>query len=314
MTKSTGEVSLPERFENSSELLRLANDYNASYDGVLKSNNAARDSYQEKAREALYANLAQAYALVCIMLDKANAKVVADVLQLRGATPKREGVNPFFPCVKALYGKEKNPVQVTKRKKVTGTKAMVANWEATDSISTWVPNRSAYKYANVFRLAKQRGISPAMFKHWLLTFDDDEFGGGLTAAERRDRKLNGGNDPAADEALAAAVKLVVEQPSIGTIDLGRVEIADLNARFICIWGTVDAKEQFHAMGELPGSSDRVIKHLERTAPKRAEVLRAAQRLLAVRQAQKETPKIPAKPKTVKVGGKVQVEKQEVAHA
>jgi hypothetical protein len=140
----------------------------------------AADLTQRK-NEQLYATLQEAFVIGTELmqpenqplLDKANAKVVADVLKLRGATPKREGVNPFFPCVKALYGKEKNPVRVTKRKKVSGTKAMVANWEVTDSISTWVPNRSAYKYANVFRLAKQRGISPPMFKHWLLTFDDD---------------------------------------------------------------------------------------------------------------------------------------------
>ncbi len=299
-------------YKTASDLLRIANDYNAAYNMVLGSNNAARAAYQEKARDALYKNLALGYELANSMLDPAHAEAVTDFFKVRGVTMASKA-NPFYACVKALYGKDKDPIKVKKTKsgpKVQGVQAMIDGWQATGTISTWVPNRSAGKYANVFRLAKQRGISPAMFAHWLHTFKDDDFGGGLTGAERRDRKANGNNDPVADAALKSDVDLVVSQPPVAVVDLSRVVIEDVKARFICVWGTLDDTEQFNVMGELPNMAGAIERYLERTAREKVKVLRAA---LALVEAAKNAPKTPAKRKNIKVGGKVSIEKQEAAH-
>ena len=263
------------KFNNEDAILNAAKSYLASHHSVEASNAALKKEFEGTSHSALYGSLAEGYRLCLAMKDPANATAVAVFLRRRDLSAAKGKINPFYPLVRSLYGKEDDPALIN---------------------SKWEPNPSATKYANVFRLAHTIGIKPEGFKKWLTDFNDAEFGGGVTGAERRDRKDNGYNEPDKEDALQQAIKLVTEQPPLGTIDVSGGGIADKKAKYICFWGKLGKNGTFVALGELPNMSNRVDAHLRKIAPDEAKIIREAAKLIAAREARKFSvaPQTPAR--------------------
>jgi hypothetical protein len=230
------------KFKTDADLLKAVNEYRLSYNKVNDDNLAKQREVAEMGRKALYKNLAIGYGLCLAMRDPLNAEAVAQLLtsrRIRAATGK---TNPFYPLVKALYGEYKDEAAVD---------------------SEWEPNRSAEKYANVFRLAEALGKTEAQFGDWLLSYKDPVFGKGLTAAEKRDRCDNGANDPAHEAQLDRDIQVVLTR-TLGTLP-APPSVAHTTDKYVCVWGKVEGK-QFIAHGVLPKMSATVERYLRNEAP------------------------------------------------
>lgn len=246
------------KFSDENAILTAATAYLADHRAVEKSNSELKKEFEGRTHAALYGSLANGFALCLAMNDPANASAVAQFLRKRDVPAAKGKVNPFYPLVRALYGREEPGVLNAK----------------------WQPNASATKYANVFRWADKKGIKPDKFQEWLTGFNDPEFGGGITGVEKRDRKENGYNDPDQEVALQQDIKLVSEQPPLGTIDVSGGGIADKKAKYICLWGKLKKDGKFVAVGELPNMTSRVEAHLRKIAPEEAKVIREAEKRIA----------------------------------
>lgn len=252
------------KFETDSELLKAVNDYLASLTKVVDTNRKAIQAVVDTSREALYNNLARGYELCLAMRDPDNATPVTELLETRRIKAATGNENPFLPLVRAIYGKLDDPA---------------------DTNAAWIPNRSAEKYANVFRLAQQRNVKVEGFGEWLLGFKDDTHGKGLTAAVKRDRAENGVNDPAREAKVDRDIKVVLANKPIGTLKLPR-DAADEKAKYVCVWGTFDGK-QFTARGVLPDMSNHVERYLRKEAEALAEDI-AKDRIIADAKAKRES--------------------------
>lgn len=236
------------KFKTDSDLLKAMNDYHLSYSQVNERNRVEVKAVVETGRKALYANLAVGYGLCLAMRDPDNANAVAEVLCARSLKAATGKTNPFLPLVRALYGEREDEAVVD---------------------SPWVPNRSAEKYANVFRYAETLGKTEANFAAWLLNFKD-ELGNCMIGAEKRDRKLHGSNDPAHEAKIDSEIKVVLSSKPFAAVSLPRT-IADVTDRYVCIWGKVDGKT-FNAFGMLPNMSGAVERYLRKEAPDLAKAL------------------------------------------
>src|SRR5690348_11431846 len=100
------------KFKTDADLIRAVNDYHFTYLQVNEDNNNERRKVAETGRKKLYANLAVGYGLCLSMLDPPNANAVAELLTVRGIKAATGKTNPFFPLVKAIYGKLKDEAAV----------------------------------------------------------------------------------------------------------------------------------------------------------------------------------------------------------
>lgn len=235
------------KFKTDSDLLKAVNDYRLSYAKVNEDNSAALGAVVETGRKALYKNLAEGYRLCLAMREPANANAVAQLLTSRGIKAAAGKTNPFFPLVRAIYGKYKDEAAVG---------------------SEWEPNRSAEKYANVFRLAEARNKTAEEFADWLLNFKD-ELGNRMAGAEKRDRADNGPNDPARETKIDRDIQVVLTR-KLGTLPVP-LTTADTRDKYVCVWGKVVGKE-FIAHGVLPKMSAAVERYLREKAPDLADAI------------------------------------------
>lgn len=237
------------KFKSDGDLLKAINDYHFSYSQVNERNRNDVKAVVQMGRKALYANLAIAYGLCLAMRHPDNGNAVAEALSVRGLMAATNKTNPFLPLVRAVYGKYEVEAAVD---------------------SPWIPNRSAEKYANVFRLAQARGKTQANFADWLLGFEDAEFGKGMIGAEKRDRANHGVNDPTHEAEVDRKVKVVLASQPFAAVPLPK-SIADVADKYVCIWGKVDGKT-FNAFGMLPNMSSAVERYLRKEAPQLAKIL------------------------------------------
>ena len=237
------------KFKELSELVRAADDYRRKYGVAEHTNKTAKNLYESTARDTLFANLALGYELIGQMHDPVNADVVADFLFRRNVAPAEGKTNPFYPLVCSIYGKHVDGV--------------------------WKPNNSAKKYANVFRLAFQKGKKPEDFADWVKGFKDEpskkRFLGGIEAQDRRE---NGPNRPAVEEALRRDINTVLAQPDLAELPKSTINWEAPNAKFQCVWGKLGKDGVFHIMGELPNMDNQVEKYLRRIASERAAKIKA----------------------------------------
>lgn len=236
------------KFKTDSDLLKAMNDYHLSYRRVNEDNHKEVQAVLKTGRKALYANLAMGYGLCLAMHDPENSNAVAEALSARDIKAATGRTNPFLPLVRAVYGNHQDEAAIN---------------------SPWEPNRSAEKYANVFRLAQELGKTQAQFADWLLNYKD-QLGNRMIGAEKRDRANNGVNDPAAEEKIVREVKVVLSSTPFAVVSLPNT-IADVAEKYVCIWGKVDGKK-FNAFGMLPNMTGTVERYLRKEAPDLAKAL------------------------------------------
>jgi hypothetical protein len=235
------------KFKTDSDLSRAVNEYRLSYNKVNEDNRAALIAVAKTGRKALYKNLAVGYGLRLAMREPANANAVAQLLTSRHIAAATGKTNPFYPLVRAVYGEFKDEAAVS---------------------SDWNPNRSAEKYANVFRLAEARKITVEGFADWLLNFKD-ELGNGMAGAEKRDRRDNGANNPALEAEIDRDIQVVLTR-KLGTLPMPS-NVAHTTDKYVCVWGKVEGK-QFIAHGVLPTMSGTVERYLRAEASQLSTVI------------------------------------------
>lgn len=212
-----------------------------SFKDTLPANLDQQRQFQVQGYRVLWRQLGEAYFVAQNILSQSKADLEAALTE-RGITKAKPGSNPFLPIVKMLYGEWKT---------VNGEKSFSAEHLVSD-VTVFEPNRSAEKYACVFRYLNKRKDQLTD----LQTIVDyiEGFKGnlkGIEDADRAENKKKASSKATLDTADALKRGLAVR----GGMDIGsREKIKDLIADFPddathgVVWFKVTEDGHVHLMG------------------------------------------------------------------
>ena len=117
----------------------------SSFKDTLPANLDQQREFQVRGYRMLWTQIAEAFFVAQNIRGQLKADIDA-ALKERGINEGKAGSNPYLPIVKMLYGEWKT---------VDGSETFVTEHQATD-VTVFEPNRSAEKYACVFRYLNKR--------------------------------------------------------------------------------------------------------------------------------------------------------------
>lgn len=152
---------------------------------ILPKSNIQMDKLQVAGRRSLYEMLASAYEIGLVLRKPENKgafiKLLEDEdLETVANNYGKERGNPWNAVVKLLFGE-----------------TMMVN-----DFTVFVENKSAGKYANVFRYLEGHQVLVADVVEFIETFDDPDFGAALGGIEAADRDENPSSDKKPDNSVS----------------------------------------------------------------------------------------------------------------
>jgi len=194
-------------------------------------------------QDALYHMLALAYAICLVMLEQGNLQLTIAELRKHGFTGFRRGANQFGPLVQMLFGRW------TKRKK----------GKSEETEDAFLKNRSAEKYAKVFRLLAAKGVKPEDVAAYIAAY-----AGKMEGIIADDTRLHSKSDVDEQE-IEAAVADIQSKPALATVSKSSIGLgAKDNRSYVALWAEV-VNGEVHIKGMLPTGEDAISAAIRKMA-------------------------------------------------
>lgn len=177
----------------------------AEFNGRLTQDNATLQDFQVQGWSVLWNQLARAYGVAKLILDASNKEAYLATLKDCGIKPAGEKSNKWLPVTKLLFGSW------------TDGSGNLQSWNSALN-TVFEVDRSAEKYAVVFKHLETNGISEDGVFDYIKGFDDAKHGKYLKGIEAMERATSGSSKAGISEEEAAELGILTNVQDVMVVD------------------------------------------------------------------------------------------------
>ena len=223
-------------------LIHLMEQFRTKWDTGKADDSTATRTFELNKRTRLYERLAEAYGIGLTMLD--NPEALDALLKDWGASERHPDKNPWVYPVRLLF------------------------WSRTSDKKAGralTPDKSAWKYAGVFRYCQEAGITQGEFARKVEAFSMRRFGKKLLGMQNMDRDKHRQSDPEMIELEQMRSRIISQAKPLVKVSAGKFRGPLEPGQLLALWGWIDEDRQVQIYDMMPKSSATVQRFLDHVA-------------------------------------------------